>query len=596
MTLRSLFEKGQYSKGLEIPSKSLKTEDLPWLLGCAVFVGDWSRVQSVVQRIPKIPSLMAPTLYFEALAALRRSDYARARALLKKNLGYRSQLKGREEEFFLDQGPALYFYFRGDFEKSARFGEKAFTWAEESDFIWGEIVSRDLLAHVYFHSGRVRASFDFFARASEKAQRLQNQAILSALEISRLKYSCQVGLWGGESIQRLESSLESLHPSDTYSKAEFLMELSRQRILRGQMEKAEAALKEAFPLVHQFQNKRQTARLNFRLAYLQYLRGQDLAALGILRAGMALLDAKVDHVVLNEMLGLEFHITGDPAEPVGGQTAAGHLTCEREPVFWQRRINARLNGKTGLLAIGEDPLGDLLDLIQSAPDKAAPIVRREEYWGLLPGLLKLGRNENALVVGFIPRGLAMISSGEVVVKRQGLTNLMARQIRVLSDGRKSKEELIQHIWGYTYDPLRHDSLLHRALATLRKLLHPFEDWLQFDGEHYSLKDRVRIHDSLGPLGLQKETPKLMAIDPADEGAETTSKTPKAASFDYKTQLNHRQNLFLKNWPVNLPIDVRAYAENFQVSVPSATRDLSSLLSEGFVKRIGRARGTKYIRS
>ncbi len=544
-----------------------------------------------MQRIPAVPSLMAPSLYFQALGALRRSEYRRARGLLKKNFTYRARLREREEEFFLDQGPAVYFYFRGDFEKSARFGEKAFMTAERGDFTWGKLVSRDLLAHVYFHLGRVRTSFDYFQRASFEAQQIENKSLSSAIEISTLKYGCQVGLWGGASIQKLENSIATLKPTDTYSRAEFLLELSRQRILRGQVGLAEAALKDAFHLVHQFQNKRQTARLNFRLSYLQYLRGQDLAALGILRSGMALLDTQVDHLIMNEMRGLEARILQQELE----------LPVVAEPVFWQKRMNARLKHETNLLPLGEDPLGDLMDQIDVAPEKAAPAILKEEYWGLLPRLLGLGRSDNALVVGFIPKGVALISAGEVVVKKQGLTNLMARQLRALSDGPQTKEELIKAIWGYNYDPLRHDSLLHRALATLRKLLSPFEDWLQFDGERYRLKPSIKLHDSMKvaarieaqDAAQKMAAAKFAALPSVNAGPEMAGQAP---TFKYDSSLNHRQNLYLKNWPADVPIDVQTYAENFQVSLPSATRDLSQLHREGRVQRVGRARSTKYLRS
>ncbi|MBX3017522.1 MAG: hypothetical protein KF767_06525 [Bdellovibrionaceae bacterium] len=583
MALRTHFEKGEYLKALEVPLARQRPEDLPWLLGSAIFVGDWPRAQAAKQRIPGVPSLLAPTLYFEALGALRRSEYGRARSLMKRNLAHRERLKDFAEEFFIDQGPALYFYFRGNFEKSARFGEKAFVTAERHGFTWGEVVSRDLLAHVYFHLGRVRTSFDYFERASRQAEKLGNESLVSAIEVSHLKYACQVGLWGGESIRRLEDSIAALKTSDTYSRAEFLMELSRQRVLRGQLTRAEEALKDAFHLVHQFQNKRQTARLNFRLAFLQYLRGQDLAALGILRSGMVLLDPQVDHLVMNEMRGLEARLLKQPPP----------LIDEADAVFWQKRLNARAVGRTNMLPLGEDPLGDLMDLIEVAPEKAAPVILREEYWGLLPRLLGLDRSDNALIVGFIPKGLALSAAGEITVKRQGLTNLMARLIRSLSGGLKSKEELVTEVWGYQYDPLRHDSLLHRALATLRKLLAPQEDWLQFDGESYRLHSSVKLHDRMNLDEAITDAVAGTITEPTPEPTETVAAAAK--NFDYDTKLNHRQNLFLKNWPADVPIDVQTYAESFQVSVPSATRDLTGLHQAGRVHRVGRARSTRYLR-
>lgn len=581
MGLRAHFEKGEYLKALEVPFNLQKPEDLPWLLGSAIFVGDWPRAQAARQRIPGVPSLLAPTLYFEALGALRRSEYGRARALMKRNLGHRERLKDFAEEFFVDQGPALYFYFRGNFEKSARFGEKAFITAERHGFTWGEVVSRDLLAHVYFHLGRVRTSFDYFERTSRQAQKLGNESLVSAIEVSFLKYGCQVGLWGGYSVKRLEASLAALKASDTYSRAEFLMELSRQRLLRGQLGRAEEALKDAFHLVHQFQNKRQTARLNFRLAFLQYLRGQDLAALGILRSGMVLLDPQVDHLVMNEMRGLEARLLREPP-PVIDDAAT---------VFWQKRMNARAQGRTNVLPLGEDPLGDLMDQIEVAPEKAAPVILREEYWGLLPRLLGLDRSDNAVVVGFIPKGLALIAAGEITVKRQGLTNLMAQLMRVLKDGAKTKEELIAEVWGYRYDPLRHDPLLHRALATLRKLLAPQEDWLQFDGESYRLHPSVKLHDR---MNLGGAAPAAAPASPRP-AARPEPRAEDAPAFAYDSKLNHRQNLFLKNWPADVPVDVQTYAENFQVSVPSATRDLTGLVRAGRATRVGRARSTRYLR-
>lgn len=575
MFMRRLFEKGQYQEGLKRASDELNSHELPWLLGCAIFTGDWPKARSVRAKIPKDPQLLAPARYFEALGCLRRGEYAQARALMKENFKLRHPLRGQEEAFYIEQAPALYFYFHGDFARSRLYGERAFQIAEGQSFLWGELVARDVLAHAQFHQGEIRASFAGFDKVRELAKRLKNSPLFSAVEISRLKYGCQVGLWGADSVSHLQSSLAALEPEDTYSKAEFLLELSRQHILRGELQKAEQNLREAFPFVHQFQNRRQTARLNFRLAYLQFLRGQDLAALGILRSAMALVDSRVDHMILTEMAALAARLderSGAPAPVISN-------------AFWQKRIEARKRGEAESFPLGEDPLGDLLDRIHQDPVQASSLVKESRYWGLLPSLFRLQRHDRALLLGFFPKGLVLIQSGEVIVKNSGMTNLLARLIRSLAQGTCSKETLIQEIWGYTYDPLRHDPLLHRALTSLRKLLSPYEDWLQFDGDTYQLKPDLKIHENLSLLKTHFRNLK----------PEVKTRASPPAPIEYDLRLNHRQNLFLKSWEKNEPIDIRIYARSFQISLASATRDLTHLKENGYLQKIGRGRATKYIR-
>jgi Fic family protein len=152
---------------------------------------------------------------------------------------------------------------------------------------------------------------------------------------------------------------------------------------------------------------------------------------------------------------------------------------------------------------------------------------------------------------------------------------MQKFVRLLTDGPKTKAELVHAIWGYTYHPLRHDPLIYGLVYRLRSLLGLREDWIQAQGEGYSLRPDIKVqffqlYANISNAPLPEEDAKKSATD-----------------------LNIRQLRILQYLQQHETIDIQGCVELFQTSKVTASRDLSNLTERGLLMRSGKGRNTCY---
>jgi hypothetical protein len=152
----------------------------------------------------------------------------------------------------------------------------------------------------------------------------------------------------------------------------------------------------------------------------------------------------------------------------------------------------------------------------------------------------------------------------------GLTPLLRKTLSALLQGHGRKDALITQVWGYEYDPQRHDSLIYNTETGLRKILGPSAHWIETTEAGYRMASGIQLRTE--EIRREKFSGATTALAPG---------------------LNHRQLTFLKKVKPGEFVHVRSYQKLFHVAEITACRDLASLHREGYVLRVGRARATRY---
>jgi Fic family protein len=137
--------------------------------------------------------------------------------------------------------------------------------------------------------------------------------------------------------------------------------------------------------------------------------------------------------------------------------------------------------------------------------------------------------------------------------------------------------LIEQVWGYQYEALRHDTLVYAMARQIRKSLGTHSEWLVATEEGYSFKAKIVI--------LKSVTPTAQDLEFAEEALPVDQML---------TDLNYRQNQAISYLRKNPFINVKIYQSLFKTSGLTASRDLSSLKEKGYVVRLGCARLTRYV--
>jgi DNA-binding winged helix-turn-helix (wHTH) protein len=384
-------------------------------------------------------------------------------------------------------------------------------------------------------------------------------------------------------LANLKILLNQNSAQDNYSKARLLLEIARQETLRGDLKAARAVLNQACPLIYAARNRRYSILLNMRYAYLHLLEGELHAALNLIGNARRELDPTVDQTLSFEVSGLECQIL----RALGKQQCIGELQShiaqlelakDRSGRAIHRRIKHRDATSGEIVAYhGDDPLGDLLDLAARSPDQAIPVAIERGYHGILRHAVPDAAGKRLLLFDLVPDTLVIFDRGSVAVQRSSaVLRAIAKRLML---GEASKQQLIETVWGYRYQPLKHDALVYRSMSRFRQLLGERAHWLTATEQGYQLSGEVaiRFHHTKPRL---VETPQI----------EMPQQKPEESS---QADINFRQMQILAHLKERDMIDVKYCSEAFSVSEITARRDLSELVQMSYLSRVGNGRATRY---
>lgn len=578
--LESLFYRGRYQdiveKTLDRPTAQFDAIDVPFLVSALSYLG---RVEEAEVLFSQHLAELSPE--GEALARLclatvlcRHSHYDRALVHLCRNLRTARRSHSPRLRMCAFQGAAFYRYFCGRYARALKFSERAFHEAVLGQDLYGKFLTSDTKGHTLMQTGEVSSGMRCLREAIRFSKCLNQGQSQEAARISLAIYQATFGLSPKTDIETLHELFRKHAPPDTYSRASLLLEIARQLTLRGKLRASQKVLNEACPLIFSNANRRQGVWLNLRYAQNHFLAGEYAPALNLVRASARELDPRVDKALLMQVLGMETKLKR--ALGLGADEDPSHALVSYTGSGLARRMLARESGTPGALrAVGEDPLGDLVDSAQKG--ELGPLLA-SGYLSLLYRRLPVQPGESVLFLDLDPESLLIVDRGDWEYVPRGISPTLKRMLRRLSLGECTKEILIREIWGYTYDRLRHDPLIYQAISRLRHLLGEQSRWIEVREN-----GAYRLHPAVQLRYYQEALPAAVVEAPAASG------DPLAA------QLNHRQLAFLRRTDNAAFLDVKGYKDLFQVSQVTASRDLAQLHQMALVKRVGRGRSTRYYR-
>ncbi len=501
----------------------------------------------IEQRGLRLSEAQAATVNFSlGVAYTRVSEYVKARRQFAKNLRYRrSDLRA---QFFVFQGIGFFRFFSGQYRRAGEYARAALECSTQGKFAFGQLLAEELLAHCLMEDGQVRLGVRHLREALKKARALNNTSLRQSFRLLLLLSEARFGLnW--DCIAKLEKALAKLHPQDSYSRNAVKLELANQWALRGNPAKAARVLDESCDSIYASRNRRHIALLNFRLAFLTWIRGRREEAVRLLKSTELHLHKEVDIALLQRIRGLEKRL------------AAGEI--------FKRTREAG--------TFGEDRLGDLYDLVTRKDPAALETILNERLFYFLFPYFDLKFEQQALIFDLLPKGVVMIDQGDIQVIEKGLTRGLRKILELLSHSHQSKAELVEKVWGYTYDPSRHDALIYTSISKLRQLLG--RAWIEADGKGYRLSSGVKLQMHADAV------PELNDIRTAPRSSLTNS------------SLNFRQLRILQAFGNRSKdsVGVEDVMRDLKVSRATATRDLAALTDGGYLFRLGRARATRYVR-
>ncbi len=584
----SAFELGRHREVVEkVQAPGGTPEEAMALIGSLAFLGRLDEALAFwnVSRERLSARLRARARFAIGLAFTRLSKFKAARRFFSDSLHDRECLNCAD----VYQGIGIYYYYQGQFKKTAVYARRALRLGLENGDNFIHALAIDLLGHTLCQSGRRSMGTRLLSQGQKQAGVSGEHDTLSA---ERLFYEAQAGMRPEVIVEEIREMIVLRGANNSYTRANLILELARQLTLRGEWHEARKLLNDEAVNIYAFENRRQETTLQLRLAELSYRQGDAAGAMHILQGARRCVDIISDRSFEIRILGLEEKVE---RHLLGREPSTSHQTrleqLSREfPNSTNTRIVNRARGRIEkILPHGEDPLGDLLDLLARDSARGTAELLRIGYLGLWPEAMGIRPGDERLIVFESGHWLGIRKSG-VIKSASALSQTSRKILQALSLGVHGKDRLLKDVWGYEYDPLRHDAMIYAALTTLRKSLGEMANWIETHDSGWSLGPCLFV-GSAGPRGGTR-------VGTSGGGVEPIEKKIYFAEERY-LDLNWRQIKALndlmagdqsKSW-WTAPV----YRTTFKVSLMTAWRDLDDLVRKKYLVRVGHGRLTSYRR-
>ncbi len=582
-----LYYKAQFSSLLK------KNREDIYTLGALCFTGEHRKARDLAQSLDSHSPFEKAFIQFHlGISYTRTSHYRQAKRQFKENLLLaKAHPKSSEIQFLAFQGLGFFNYFFSRHRQSLKatyHAQKSLLAAEKKTHRpLFQILSLDLEGHNLIQLFRIHQGIKTLEQALQVAQSQNIESFANSLNFSILLYESQFIHSPSHATKKLMKALSELPSHDDYSRSELVFLISNLMMLQGQYKKAQEFLSEHYKVIYETENKRQMGQLNFRMTYNMFRQGAFEQALFLAKTARSNLNPKTDKGLMCRILGLEIKILkamGEPHQDTMERLAS--LDSEIDSLII-KRSNARMLSREFVINKGEDPIGDHVERLSN--EKTATLYSdflKKEMAGLLGDFFEIPPGQEAIVINAPKNTCFVCLKDYAFVIEKSLGPTLTKLTRALGEKKCSKEELIQKVWGYSeYDPLRHDSLIYSSMARLRNLFKINESQLFFDGESYQLN--ITVIDGIASEKGTVFTPKLSQETRVHKTKEEITKLP--------SDLNYRQVKTLNDEHFD-QISVKNYADRFEIVTMTALRDLKKLCEYGYLKRMGKGRATRYLKT
>lgn len=584
------FLSGHYQKTISKAfdsSTALLKKDIAGVVGALCFTGRVLEAKKIYRDQHEIldEAEKSACRFFLGLGYTRKSKYKSASRLFHYNLGSLKKSSSPLQRFYVYQGIAFYLFFIGKLELSMKWAYKSSTAAMDAKDLYARSLSTDLMGHLKLRLGEINLGLDHLKNAEKISRQLGNNSLSEAIEIAILQYQAHYGYKRDDILEVLTSKYLKLVSEDNYSRAAIGLELARQLTLRGRYDKTEEILEQISINIFATENRRQEIQLNLRFAENYYRLGKESLAWNYLRSAKRCLDYEADKSFEIQIKGFELKLFGKEGAP--------HLI--EELVIKSKKYNSvinlnilsRLEINVGQLTQHEDVFHNFLlslDSENQLEDKISKIIQAG-YYSLLGNFLDVKRGESLFYFAPETNRVILFFDNKIIIPKKNLTTLDTKLLMAILAGKHSKDHIYKSVWGFNYEPSRHDNVIYTAMRSLRKNLEEGGSWIETDeqGYHFKKDRKFKIINS-----IDQEPERF-------EGANLLN-SPDTAYGPISSQLNLRQLKSLQYLKKHEHLDVDLYQKIYSVSEATASRDLRTLKQLGFVVSIGKARAIKYILS
>lgn len=565
---RCLFESGQYVQLKRIFDQGKYIEaQWNWIFAALCLLGHQEEAL-ITHKLNRKDSFQ---LFFITIAYVRSGEYEKVRSLIKILRSFQKD----QDRFFYYQALAFYAHFHCRYNTSLYFNNKSFQFSlKTNDPLW-KTLAIDLLGHNNVYLGSIHRGTYYLEQAKDIAETLGNNSWVKATTVSLLNYSAKFTDNPKETISQIKKHLKSLKGVDNYSEGILLLALTHLEILIGDLNEGHANLIRAKEVIFKHNLHRQKAFWFFEEAYYLYIKGEFEKSLSSIEQALTLINLKVDLLIQLKLKGLKLQIYANlKIDTKKLQSDVENLT---RLVGGSSAFNkiARITGTSYVES--EDPLSEFYNSFYSSNWKRIiPQIVSMELWGLLRQKVTQ-QSGNYLITGIWKNGAILISPDNVFVVKEGFSRLLYQGFILLNEtGAASKELIVRSLWGYEYDPYRHDPLIFSLIRRLKNLLIPLKAELKGEAHYYYLSKRYHLVE----LSLQNY----------EEKAELKKSLP---LLKEQVNLNIRQHKAMAEMKKGKFFNVAEYSKVFSVTKMTALRDLAQLTELNLIDRFGKARATMY---
>lgn len=568
--------------------KALSESDSASLIGALGALGRMQDAEALYAHIVKgKASPLACTIarFYLGVGFTRISEYSRAQQLFAQNEAEAG--KTAIERFYKHLGNAFYVYYTGRYRAALKETSLARRAALRSGDLFARSLATDAYGHCRVVAGEIHHGMRLLGEARELAEKLGNGSLANTIAVSLELYEAEYELSGKQGLAKLERRFLAVGTEDNYSLANVGLEIGRQYTRQGKFQEAARTLEAVAPAIYASQNRRQEIQLNLRLSELACRKGDYFSARHYLRFLRRLSHREADSTFELAAVGIERKLA--QAEGNAGEVAALTARWKELALDFGTTRDDNLRVRLGLAKAGkenqEDRVHNVLQrsrLSSTLPDKLRPLL---EAGYLCEAAACAGIAAGTKTLAILPQGLGLLmqTGAGIHWEPAALSSLQTKILRLLGEGDASKEKLVETVWGYRYDPIRHDAMVYTALSSLRKCLAHAADWIQATEQGYRFTgalmwQRPRAEGKTAPQG---------------EASLRTLPAPSSLGSQLISVLNHRQIEILEWMSERRFLTVRDTREKFDVSEITALRDFDGLRQRGLVVRSGKARTTRY---
>lgn len=550
------------------PDAAFTIEEAPSVVGSLALLGRLDEAlpfAAGLARDPATPEGPAVAARFWAIVGLCHTGrYAEAAAWTRENARATRSPDARTR-FFAFQGLALLRYFTGRVDRARLASKRALEEAVIARYQLGRLLALDLRGHVLVQRGEVSAGLRVLEQAARLAEGLGAKGHATSIECARLAYENR----HGRRDDALEAALERVareSGDNVYALRAAWLELAFRRALVGDAGRARAALERAGEVALPESDYRARARLFATLAFVARLDRSAEEVREALAGARRALEAGDDRLLFAELRAWDRVLSGelDPLDRAGAE----RLLAQTGSLVARALVSLSAGPPLGLDAVRESPLWALLTSAEPLETRVRAAVERG-WLGLVPLLCARAPGRHAFFVGE-----ALVADDRGTMTHVEKLPPQARELLMaLAGGDRTKQDMLREVWHIgRYAPHRHDSVVHTAVARLRRALGPLADSIETTPEGYGLRAGVEVIVVGRPEGTSPPAP---GAAPEAKGDDLPERILAALA--------------------ERPLGTTELAERLRVSEATILRRLRELAAADRVRREGAGKNTRYAR-